>query len=118
MREMTIAEQNIGAELAAEAEPQLRDLFIFSAGNRTFGLPAEEVEGTAEAKSATPLPHAPAAILGVSYARGRMLTLIDPRVLAGEEAAPGPCLAPAIIALRGDEQLALFADAISETITI
>jgi chemotaxis signal transduction protein len=114
---MTTTEDNIRAKSTAEDEPQLRDLFLFTAGNHTFGVPAEEVEGTAEAKRATPLPHAPAPIIGVVYARGRMLTLIDPRILAGDEASPRPQLFPAIIALRGDEQLALAADSISETIT-
>src|SRR5881394_225984 len=115
---MTIAEDNIRAKSISEEEPLLRDLFLFAAGNRTFGMPAEEVEGTAEGKCPTPLPHAPAAILGVVYARGRMLTLIDPRMIAGDQASARPQLFSAIIALRGDEQLALAADSISETITI
>jgi chemotaxis signal transduction protein len=114
---MTTTEDNIRSKSTAEEEPQLRDLFLFTAGNHTFGVPAEEVEGTAEAKRATPLPHAPAPIIGVVYARGRMLTLIDPRILAGDEASPRPQPFPAIIALRGDEQLALAAESISETIT-
>lgn len=115
---MTIAEPNVPIRPVVEDEPQLRDLFIFTAGNCTFGVPAEEVEGTAEAKFSTPLPHAPGPILGVVYARGRMHTLIDPRVLAGDEAAPRPQPVAAIISLRGDEQLALAAEAIAETITI
>ena len=114
---MTIAEQNTGNQSVAADEPQLRDLFLFAAGNRIFGVLADEVEGTAEGKCATPLPHAPVAILGVVYARGRMLTVIDPLALAGDETSPRK-LVPAIISLRGDEQLALAADSISETITI
>lgn len=115
---MTSAEDNLRTESISAAEPLLRDLFLFTVENRTFGVPAEEVEGTAEAKSPAPLPHAPAAILGVVYARGRVLTLIDPRIIAGDEASPRPELFPVIIALRGDEQLALAADSICETITI
>jgi chemotaxis signal transduction protein len=115
---MTIAEQNIRNESIAPDEPQLRDLFLFTTGNRTFAVPADEVEGTAEAKSPTPLPHAPAAILGVVYARGRMLTVIDPRSIAGDEPSPSLQLIPAIVSLRGDEQLALAAESIAETITI
>ena len=115
---MMITEPNIGSKSLAVAEPQLRDLFLFAAGNRIFGVPADEVEGTAEAKCATPLPHAPAAILGVVFARGRMLTVIDPLAIAGDEASPQPHLIPAIISLRGDEQLALAAASISETITV
>ena len=114
---MTIAEQNIETHSVAAEGTQLRDLFLFTAGNRIFGVPADAVEGTAEAKSATPLPHAPAAILGVVYARGRMLTVIDPVAITGDETSPRQPV-PAIISLRGDEQLALAADSISETITV
>jgi purine-binding chemotaxis protein CheW len=102
----------------AEDQTQLRDLFLFTIGNRIFGVAAEEIEGTSEAKSATPLPHAPPPILGVVYARGRMLTLIDPRIISGDEASPLPQFFPVIIALRGDEQLALPAESIYETITV
>jgi chemotaxis signal transduction protein len=115
---MTIPEDNIRTKSISEAEPLLRDLFLFTAENRTFGVPAEEVEGTAEAKCPAPLPHAPAAILGVVYARGRVLTLIDPLIIAGDGASPRAQPFSALIALRGDEQLALAADSISETITI
>lgn len=115
---MTIAEQNIRTDSFAGDEPQLRDLFLFTAGNRIFGVPADEVEGTAEGKCPTPLPHAPAPILGVVYARGRMLTVIDPRVIAGDDSPTLMQLVPAIISLRGDEQLALAAESIAETITI
>jgi purine-binding chemotaxis protein CheW len=114
---MTIAEQNFPANSVQE-EPQLRDLFLFTAGNRIFGVRADEVEGTVEAKCAAPLPNAPAPILGVIYARGRMLTLIDPRAIAGDEASPRSQPVSVIICLRGDEQLALAAESIAETITI
>ena len=115
---MTTAEQNIRIDAVAAEEPRLRDLFLFTIGNRTFALPADEVEGTAEAKSATALPHAPASILGVVYARGRMLTVIDPRALACDEPSPSLQPIPALVSLRGDEQLALAAESIAETITI
>ena len=115
---MTIAEQNDSAESAQADEPRLRDLFLFKAGNQTFGLPAEEVEGTADAKPPTPLPHAPVAILGVVYARGQMMTLVDPLAVAAGKPSPAAPVVRALISLRGDEQLALAAESISETITI
>jgi len=115
---MTIADPNIPATSIAEDEPQLRDLFLFASGNRVFAVPAEEVEGTAEAKQPAPLPHAPAPVLGVVYARGRMLTVVEPLALITEEAAPRAPVVPVIISLRGDEQLALAAESVTETITI
>ncbi|HYW72202.1 MAG TPA: chemotaxis protein CheW [Pyrinomonadaceae bacterium] len=99
-------------------EPQLRDLFLFTAGSRSFGVSAEEVDGTAEAKQPAPLPHAPPSILGVIHARGRMLTLFDPLKLLTGGAPPDGSSFETIICLRGDEQLALAAESIGETITI
>jgi len=115
---MSVAEPNIAAASDSDDEPQLRDLFLFTTGDRIFAVPAEEVEGTAEAKSPAPLPHAPTPILGVVYTRGRMLTLIDPRALATEEAWSGLGMVPIVISLRSDEQLALAAESVLETITI
>jgi purine-binding chemotaxis protein CheW len=104
--------------LANEGEPQLHDLLLFVAGDRTFGIFSDEVEGTAEAKHPTPLPLAPTAVLGVVYVRGRMLTLLDAAALLSGEALTWPPAVPAIISLRGDEQLALAADSFAGTITI
>ena len=115
---MTIADPNIPAPSIAEDEPQLRDLFLFASGNRIFAVPADEVEGTAEAKRPAPLPHAPVPVLGVVYARGRMLTVVEPLALTTEEAGSRPLVVPVIISLRGDEQLALAAESVVETITI
>ncbi|HEX3086782.1 MAG TPA: chemotaxis protein CheW [Pyrinomonadaceae bacterium] len=113
---MSIAGQDIPP--TEDGEPQLRDLFLFTGGNRLFGVPAEEVEGTAEAKNPAPLPHAPATILGVVYARGRMLTILDPVGLAGHSPPMRASEMSAIVSLRSDEQLALAAESVAETITI
>jgi purine-binding chemotaxis protein CheW len=116
--EMTVSGPNISPTTPSEEETQLRDLFLFTAGERIFALPAEEVEGTAEAKHPAPLPHAPAPILGIVHVRGRMLTVIDPLSLTTDEAPVRPPGIPHVISLRGDEQLALAADSVRETITI
>ena len=99
-------------------DPQLRDLVPFVARNRTFAVFAEHVEGTAEAKVPAPLPRAPAAVLGVVCARGRMLTVLDPLALVSGEAHGWPKSLPCVIALRGDEQLALAAEESRDAITI
>jgi purine-binding chemotaxis protein CheW len=100
------------------SESQLRDLFSFSAGDRTFAVFVEDVEGTIDSKRATPLPHAPAAVLGVVCVRGRMLTVLDPVALLSGEALNWPSELPCIIGLRGDEQLALAAESFGETFTV
>jgi chemotaxis signal transduction protein len=62
------------------------------------------------------LPHAPAAVLGVVSIQGRMLTVLDlSQLLEQSRLSQGPSH---ILALRGDEQLALAIDGPGETIEL
>ena len=99
-------------------DPDLRDLFVFEAGDRTFAVPADQVDGTTEARVPAVLPHTPQAILGVVCVRGRMLTVVDPTVLLTGQSLRWPRVLPCVIALRGDEQLALAAQSYRDKITI
>jgi len=99
-------------------DPQLYDLVPFTAGEMVFAVFAEQVESTADAKLPAPLPDAPPAVLGVVCVRGRMLTVLDPSALVTGEANSWPEVLPNIIALSGDEQLALAATERLDTITI
>ena len=101
-----------------QEKPKLRDLFSFVAGGRTFAVLAEEVEGTADAKYVAVLPHAPPAVVGVLCLRGRMLTTLDPITLLTGKRLDWPPVIPSVVALRGDEQLALAAESFGGTITI
>jgi chemotaxis signal transduction protein len=85
------------------------ELFIFEAGGRFFGLPADAIAGTVERAVPAKLPLAPATVLGVICVRGQMLTVLDPAALTG---APSPSRAvlPFVVTLCGDEQLALAAE--------
>ena len=114
---MSLPEQTADSP-SDKTEGHLRDLFLFTAGGRTFAVSSTEVDGTAEAKKPSPLPQAPGSILGVVYARGRMLTLLDPSAVTSGEPLNWPPLIPAIISLRGDEQLALAAESLGEAITV
>lgn len=104
--------------LTSMDEPQLRDLFSFTAGETTFAVFADDVEATTESNRAARLPNAPAAVLGVVSVRGRMVTAVDPLALVNGNGVEWPAELPLVIALRGDEQLALAADSLSETITV
>ena len=115
---MSTPETKAATPEVEDTEPQLRDLLTFSAGKLTFGVFADAVEGTAEAKRPAPLPFAPAAVLGVVSVRGRMLTALDPVGLVTGEPLNWTAGLPRVIALRGDEQLALAAEHLGETITI
>ncbi len=89
------------------------DLYLFSSGAVKFALFDADVATVAEWCAPTPLPHAPSAVLGVVSIQGRMLTVLDPATLLeasdDEDSSSG-----FIVALRGDEQLALAASSKSD----
>ena len=104
--------------LAGEADArERRELVVMKSGARLIGLFADEADSVTKSVAPTPLPGAPPAVLGVVSVRGRMLTLLDPAPLfegvagrpPGRTAPERPAAPPSrfIIALRGDEQLAL-----------
>lgn len=104
-----------------DAPSETRGLFVLTAGGRAFAVGAEETDGVAEGLTPAPLPHAPAAVLGVVGIRGRMYTLLYPPALSSQTderkdvTAPTPRFA---VALRGDEQLALAADSIEGVVAL
>jgi purine-binding chemotaxis protein CheW len=89
-----------------------REIIVVRAGERLLGVFAEEVACVERGSGPTPLPHAPAAVRGVVSVRGRILTLLDPlRLLKSRRPDELTDTTPAfILALRGDEQLALAVD--------
>jgi chemotaxis signal transduction protein len=108
-----------------DAPRETRELFVLSAGGQLFAVSAEETDGVAEGLTPAPLPDAPAAVLGVVSVRGRMRTLLHPPALFTQshalEGAREDATAAAprfVVALRGDEQLALAADAVEGIITV
>lgn len=77
---------------------------------------ADEVMTITEWREPAVLPHAPASVLGVVSIQGRILTVLDlSQLLESQQRAVSPSH---ILALNGDEQLALAIDAPGETIEI
>ena len=118
--------EDTGSELrpTRRAARETRGLFVLTAGGQTFAVRAEEAEGVAEGLTPAPLPLAPASVLGVVSVRGRMRTLLYPPALVTqtqerEDATRNvTAVAPRfVVALRGDEQLALAADSIEGVVT-
>jgi chemotaxis signal transduction protein len=117
-----------------------RRLCVMRSGARLFAVYADEVEAASENLTPTPLPFAPAPVRGVVSRRGRILTVIDPlpllppaapspATIAANADAPTPASplassltqkphAPLIVALRGDEQLALSVERIEPDIEL
>jgi chemotaxis signal transduction protein len=85
-----------------------------TAGGLEFGIFRDEIHSSADWRMPTPLPRAPATVLGVVCIRGRMITVLDISALAGGEASP----AAKIVALNGDEQIGLAVNQVSDEIDV
>ena len=103
---------------AGEDLRERRELLIFLRAERLFGIFADEASDVTRHIEPTPLPRAPPSVFGVVSVRGRMLTLLDPLALVYDKSArpPAPELPVNgfVIALRGDEQLALAVDRVKQ----
>ncbi|MDQ1728020.1 MAG: purine-binding chemotaxis protein CheW [Pyrinomonadaceae bacterium] len=98
-------------------EPVFRTLQLLQAGSQQFAIFNDEIAAIVDWREPTPLPHAPLAVLGVVTIQGRMLTVLDLARLAQTQialATPQQHL----VALRGDEQLALAVTAVGKTIAV
>ena len=114
-----------------QPEPAARTLQLFRAGPFLCGIFADEIATVAKWRDPTPLPHAPKSVLGIVSLQGRMLTVLDLASLLISDAASGDPTSSQIalsetpfdanghlIALRGDEQIALAIGEVGETIEI
>ena len=90
-------------------------LLSFRVGSRLFGVDESRVATVANWRQPTPLPHAPPAVMGIVSLQGRMLTVLDLRRLTGGESTVNTT-PQQVIALRGDEQLALAVDSVEGSI--
>ena len=99
---------------ADAAHGEEREALLMRLGGLAFAVYADECECVTPWAEPAPLPHAPAAVLGVMSVRGRMRTVLDPARLfetlgLGLEGAPAEY--GFVASLRGDEQLALVFEA-------
>jgi len=84
----------------------------------TLGVAKEQVAAIAEWSEPSPLPFAPELVLGIVCIDGRMMTVLDLGALLNPAAAELRAARRHIVALRGDEQLALAVDAIEDLIQV
>jgi purine-binding chemotaxis protein CheW len=83
-----------------------KTLQTFRVGTQQFAVRESEIATVVDWRTPTPLPHAPVAVMGVVSLQGRMLTVLDiGKLIEGEDTTEST--PQHIIALRGDEQLAL-----------
>jgi purine-binding chemotaxis protein CheW len=76
----------------------------------------EEVLTVVEFTQPTPLPFAPVSVMGIASVQGRMFTVVNVASLVESEVvSEEPRF---IVALRGDEQLALAVDNVEEVVEV
>jgi chemotaxis signal transduction protein len=96
---------------SAGDETKLR---LFTRSSVQFAILENEIAAIENWRVPAPLPNAPESVLGVVGIQGRMLTVIDVAKLAGSIPASVEAeqqdAGQRILALRGDEQLALVID--------
>jgi chemotaxis signal transduction protein len=109
---------NISAE---DPQESAYTLAILRIGSLNVGLFEDQITTIAEWSEPTPLPFAPASVLGIVSIQGRMFTVLDlVRLVSPNEADVAARRGPQqlIVALRGDEQFALAVAASQETLEV
>ena len=101
-----------------KSEPVVRTLQLLQAGTFQFGIFADDVASIEAWREPAPLPQATESVLGIVSIKGRMLTVLDLARLPVGKAPSGDAARQHLIALRGDEQLALAVDALGEAIKV
>jgi chemotaxis signal transduction protein len=91
---------------------------LFRRGSFDFAVLESEIATVAAWREPAPLPRAPDSVMGVVGIQGRMLTVLDLATLPGSESGVTTGSPKQIVALRGDEQLALAVDSVGDTVEI
>ena len=102
--DLFVVPRRCNLSLTVNEARQLRALQI---GSKRVGVLEDDVFTVAEWSEPTPLPFAPDSVLGIVAIESRMFTVLD----LGSHLGSGPATRrKQIVALRGDEQLALAVD--------
>lgn len=96
------------------SDPQTLSIQLAQVGDTVLGVPEEDVFAIVSWRAPSPLPFAPASVLGVVSVQGRMFTVIDTASLLAVRSGTHQ----SILALRGGEQLALAINATGEQLQV
>lgn len=103
---------------SAESVSPLAEFVTFYAGGQSFGIDIAHVREIRRWSPVTPLPHAPAEVLGVMNLRGSVIPIYD---LAARFGLPPTAENPRnviVIAMNDRQTLGLLVEAVSEILSV
>jgi len=103
------------AEIEPENAPQsVRDVLSFTLADETYALPLESIHEILKTPPITPVPRAPADVLGIISVRGRITTVLDLRLRLHLAHEPASARARVLLVDSGVELLGLLVDAVQQ----
>lgn len=90
----------------------------FALGDARYALEVQQVVEAAPLPDVTPLPRVPAPLRGIIHHRGRVLPVVDLRLLLAPAGAPGAFAPRIVIAAAGEAVVGLLADALLGTLEV
>jgi chemotaxis signal transduction protein len=116
---MTDLEHKSKSPAADTVDGQPGRLQLAQAGAHEFGIFADKIAAIIGWREPTPLPRAPESVLGVVSIQGRMLTVLDLAAIPLDDSPANLSSSDQhnhIIALKGEEQLALAVAKVGEIV--
>jgi purine-binding chemotaxis protein CheW len=95
-----------------------RELISFQIGQQEFCVDITSVREIRGWTPATPVPHAPAFMLGVINLRGAVMSVIDLGARLGMQTSPPTARHVIIVAKMGEHSVGLVVDAVCETFAV
>ncbi len=109
------AEELARPEPAARSMAEGLEVLVFDVARRSYAVAAACVREVQRLQSLTPLPGAPAYVLGMVHVRGQVLAVLDLRSLLDRPAQDLADLDHLIILHRREQEFGILADSIAGT---
>ncbi len=115
---MTQAIQFSEAMPKAERSTQFEEYLSLMVGPQTFGIPVLQVQDVLSNQNVAAVPLSPAEISGSINLRGRIVTVIDMRVVLGLEPFSPDQNPKSVVVEHGDEAYSLLVDEVGEVLEL
>jgi purine-binding chemotaxis protein CheW len=97
---------------------RLETWVTFSLADEIFGLPVSHVQEILRAGKITRVPNAPAAVMGITNMRGKLLPVVDLRKRMGLEPVPQTRQTRILVTESKNRQIGLLVDAVEQVILL